>query len=118
MPWERLCVQRAAVATFSNNRSCDATEIGLKSIVYRQITGFANVNSYPGDDVIEDYEEKGGGSITLGQLSKYTKRFSFFRLYAGLGSGAWTGLTAGSAAGVCGQGNTGGDGNTIHITPQ
>ena len=94
MPWERLCVQRAAVASFSNTRSCDATEIGLKSIVFRQITGFANVNSYPGDDVIEDYEEKGGGSITLGQLSKYTKRFSFFRLYARqLGSGEWIELT-------------------------
>ena len=118
MPWERLCVQRAAVATFSNNRSCDATEIGLKSIVYRQITGFANVNSYPGDDVIEDYEEKGGGSITLGQLSKYTKRFSFFRLYARqLGSGAWTELTAGSAGKVFAvRGNAPVEMyNTIHI---
>ena len=78
-PYENLALQRCAVATVTNTRSCDATEIGIKSTVWKQISGFPNVNSYPGESVVENYEED-GGQLTLGGMSKYIKRLSFFEL--------------------------------------
>ena len=78
-PYTKTTLQRVAIATVSNSRACDATEIGIKSTVWRQITGFTNVNSYPGDSTVEEYQEK-NGSITLGSLQKYVKRLSFFSL--------------------------------------
>lgn len=76
---DRLLIQRAAVATITCSRPCDAIEIGIKSTVWRRIDGFANVNAYPGDNVIEDFEKDGGG-FALGSISKYITRYSFFRL--------------------------------------
>tara|TARA_R100000664_G_C2758030_1_gene146674 strand:- start:192 stop:4100 length:3909 start_codon:yes stop_codon:yes gene_type:complete len=84
-PYELPVIQRAAVGTISNNTKCQVTEIGLKSIVWRQITGFLNVNSHPGHitydqpGTVKDYEDD-NGNIQLGQMSKYIKRYSFFRL--------------------------------------
>ena len=97
-PWEVLVPQRVAVATITNTRACSTTEIGIKSTVWGQITGFANVNSHPGwwemndkfnyinnpdtkKSVIRSYESA-NGSIQLGNMSKYIKRLSFFRLQA------------------------------------
>jgi len=87
-PWELNTLQRVAVASISNNRDCDVTEIGLKSKVFKQITGFPNVNSHPGGF---DYDNPSGtlktyqddnGNISLGPLNKYVSRYSFFRLQA------------------------------------
>jgi len=84
-PYELTVIQRAAVGTVSNNTKCQVTEIGLKSTVWRQITGFLNVNSHPGHitydqpGTVKDYEDD-NGNIQLGQMSKYIKRYSFFRL--------------------------------------
>ena len=80
-PDELLLIQKCAIGTVTNNIKCDVTEIGIKSTVWKQISGFANVNSHPGYHVVRDYQLE-GGNITLGQLSKYIKRYSFFRLYA------------------------------------
>ena len=86
-PYELTVIQRAAIGTISNNINCDVTEIGIKSTVWRQITGFANVNSHPGhitygqEGTVKRYEDD-NGSIQLGQLSKYVKRYSFFHLEA------------------------------------
>jgi len=80
-PNERLAVQRAAVATVVTSRPCDAIEIGIKSRVFRRINGFANVNSNPSKNVIKDYESpEGGGGLSLGSVSKFINRYSFFRL--------------------------------------
>lgn len=84
-PYELTTIQRAAVGTVSTNTKCQVTEIGLKSTVWRQITGFSNVNSHPGHitydqpGTVKDYEDD-NGNIQLGQMSKYIKRYSFFRL--------------------------------------
>ena len=87
-PYENLTVQRCAIASVANNRSCEVTEIGIKSTVWRQITGFPNANSHPGSidyqaqvGTVYRYEQNNGG-ITLGQLNKYIHRLSFFRLFA------------------------------------
>jgi hypothetical protein len=96
-PYELLLIQKCAIGVITNSFKCTTTEIGLKSVVNRQITGFANVNSHPGywqyygppdnageeaeDGVVHKYEKK-NGNISLGQMSKYVKRLSFFELYA------------------------------------
>ncbi len=87
-PWQLNTLQKVAVASISNNRDCDVTEIGLKSKVFKQITGFPNVNSHPGDfsytnpsGTLNTYQND-NGNINLGPLNKYVTRYSFFRLQA------------------------------------
>jgi hypothetical protein len=98
-------LQRLAVATIANSRDCDITELGIKSTVWRQISGFPNVNSEPSDETIDDYEDD-NGSITLGNLNRYNRRLSFFRLeWRRLGTGGnWADLTDGRL--FCVEGRT------------
>ncbi len=92
-PWERGCVQQLAVATLSNSRPCNATEIGIRSEVWRQIQGSANFNAHPSYKTIDKYQEKNSG-IGLGTVTKYTSRYSFFRVYAReLGAKSWIDIT-------------------------
>ena len=99
--FELLIPQKCSIATVTNNKSCHVTEIGLKSTVWKQITGFANVNSHPGywqyehgSGVVHNYEQD-NGSIQLGSINKYIKRLSFFKLFIRqAGSNlAWTQLS-------------------------
>ena len=80
-PYESLIVQKVELATFSNTRNSDITQVGLKSTVWRRINGFPNVNEMPSQERIESYEKK-NGSIQVGQVSKYVKRLSFFKIQA------------------------------------
>ena len=92
-PWERPTVQQCSIASLTNNRPCHATEIGIKSEVWRQITGSVNFNGFPTQDTVEEYEKE-GGQITVGTITKYTKRYSFFTLYARpLGTDRWIDIT-------------------------
>jgi hypothetical protein len=90
-------LQRVALATIANTRDCDLTELGIKSTVWRQISGFPNVNSEPDDATINAYQND-NGSITLGNLNRYNRRMSFFRLeWRKLGdTGDWRDLSGGS----------------------
>ena len=81
LPFQSLIVQQVDLATFANTKRCDITQIGLKSMVWRQISGFPNVNELPHQDRIKSYEDK-NGSIGLGTVSKYVKRLSFFKVQA------------------------------------
>ena len=98
-------LQRLAIGTVSNNRACHVTEIGLKSTVWKQISGFPNVNSQPSSVDVADYENR-NGTIQLGQLNTYVYRFSFFRLEVKkLGSTeAWQDITGGEV--FCVRGNS------------
>ena len=84
--YQRYVVMKLAEGIVTNTRRCYVTEIGLKSKVWKQIAGFANVNSHPGhwqydkDGVVKSYEND-NGSISLGSINKYIKRLSFFNLY-------------------------------------
>ena len=92
-PAELLTIQKVAIGTISNSKACDVTEIGLKSKVFKQVTSFPNANSHPGavgwnqqdmdttDGVVKRYNDD-DGSISLGGMSKYLTRYSFFRLQA------------------------------------
>jgi len=102
----REILQRLAIGTVANTRTCDITEIGLKSTVWKQIAGFPNVNSQPDASTISYYEEK-GGSIQLGSINRYHKRISFFKLQIrrlGISNDAWTDLTDNKLFAV--EGNT------------
>lgn len=103
-PYQRLTILRCAVGTITNNRACHVTEIGLKSTVWKQINGFANVNSWPGETTIKRYE-RDNGSFTLGSLNKYVTRLSFFTLQGReLGKGAeWVDISGGALFCVKGQ---------------
>lgn len=93
-PWLSLPLQRAAVATISNTRKCTATEIVIKSNVWRQVGGFPDMNAHPSKATIKEYEEE-NGSIQLGTLNKYLRRLSFFSLeYREVGeNNSWIDLT-------------------------
>ncbi len=78
-PFDSLTIQKVSIGTISNIRSCEVTEIGIKSKVFRRINGFPNVNSMVSREIQEDYEED-GGSIGLGSMTKYVDRLSFFKL--------------------------------------
>lgn len=95
-------LMRMEYGVVANNRKCDQTEIGIKSMVWKQISGFANVNSQPSADIISLYEEL-DASITLGRITKYIQRFSFFILEARLaGTETWADLSGGTLFAVCG----------------
>jgi len=93
--YDLLTIQRAAIGNVSNNRDCKITEIGLKSTVYKKVSGFPNVNSHPGaydytsgEGTVNQYE-RDNGNIQLGRLDKYLRRYSFFRLMIKVGSHDW-----------------------------
>ena len=72
-------LQRIDIATITNNRVCDQTEIGIKSVVFKRISNFANVNSEPPAAILQQYElDK--QSFSLGRVSTFQTRFSFFRI--------------------------------------
>ena len=72
-------LQQVDIATISNNVECDQTEIGIKSIVFKRIDNFANVNSQPSDAVLEDLSAD-SVAFSLGRVSSYQTRFSFFKI--------------------------------------
>lgn len=102
--YETFAIQRLALATITNRRSCNITEIGIRSNVWKRIS-FANVNTQPSDETISDFEEE-GGNIGLGQVNKYIKRYSFFLLEARKrGDQVWTNLNGPNTL-FCIRGNT------------
>lgn len=89
LPSERRCVMRAAIAVITNARECNVTEIGIRSTVWRQITGFPNVNAHPGSSTLLKYEQE-RGNFSLGNMSGYIRRISFFKLfYRAVGASSW-----------------------------
>ena len=115
--YELLTIQKCAIGTISNSKACDVTEIGLKSKVFKQVTSFPNVNSHPGavgtntvdadttDGVVKRYNDD-DGSISLGGMSKYLTRYSFFRLQAriaGINEADWNYIDEGIPFGIRGN---------------
>ena len=66
-------------AVVSMTRPTNVLEIGIKSQVWRKIQG-PNVADYPGDAYIEKLAQS-GSTVQLGQLDRYMRRYSFFRLH-------------------------------------
>ena len=115
--YQLLTLQKVAIGTISNSKVCDVTEIGLKSKVFKQVTSFPNVNSHPGavgwneqnadttEGVVKRYNDD-DGNISLGGMSKYLTRYSFFRLQArvaGVGEADWNYIDQGIPFGIRGN---------------
>jgi len=115
--YQLLTIQKCAIGTISNSKACDVTEIGLKSKVFKQVTSFPNVNSHPGavgtntvdadttDGVVKRYNDD-DGNISLGGMSKYLTRYSFFRLQArisGINEADWNYIDGGVPFGIRGN---------------
>ena len=116
--YETLTIQKCAIGTISNSKVCEVTEIGLKSKVFKQVSGFPNANSHPGavemngvnqdttEGVVKRYQDD-NGNISLGGMNKYLMRYSFFRLQAriaGTDSISWSYIDQGSP--FCIKGNS------------
>ena len=93
MPYETLVVQKCAIGTFANTKQCDETQIGIKSTVWRQINGNANLNEVPSRERIVSYEKE-QGNISVGSINKYVNRLSFFKLEVKVlnTNTGWTGI--------------------------
>ena len=90
---EAYALQRAAVATVTNTIPCQATELIIKSNVWKQVGGFPDLQAWPSLKLIREYEEF-GGNLSLGTLTKYQRRLSFFMLEARtIGEQEWTDIT-------------------------
>ena len=86
-------LQRAAIATVSNTRPCSATELIIKSNVWKQVSGFTDVTAWPSEKLIAEYQEN-NGSIQLGTINKYLRRLSFFMLEVRTaGTDTWIDIT-------------------------
>jgi hypothetical protein len=86
---EVYLIQRLALGTVTNSRSCWITEIGLKSKVFKRISA-ANVNSQPDEEAL-DRAWTDRTQIQLGQMDLFAARMSFFKLQvreAGLSTNA------------------------------
>ena len=77
-PATTYTLQKASIGTVSDNRTCEITEIGLKSKVFKQMN-FANVNSKPPESDLDEIYD-GQSTLSLGNVNKYIKRYSFFKL--------------------------------------
>ena len=77
-PDRAVPLQRVTVGNITTTRAVDMVEIGIKSTVWRQVSGFPNVNELDLDRV-DDYA-KDGATYNLGSVDIYTDRMSFFRL--------------------------------------
>ena len=106
----RYALQKATLGTISNNRKCHITEIGIKSKVFKEIQ-FANVNSKPTEGKIyEIYDHN--SSLTLGNISKFITRYSFFKLQVRkVGQDTWNWLKPSANTNIhtglfCVRGNT------------
>lgn len=79
VPYYSTHLQEISIGTVTNNRKCHQTEIGIKSIVFKRIDNFANVQSEPDAQTLFEFEQD-RQPFSLGRVSAYLTRYSFFRL--------------------------------------
>ena len=70
-------LQQVAIANIATTRPVDMVEIGIKSTVWNQVSGFPNVNILD-QDRINNFA-KDGATYSLGSVDIYNERISFFR---------------------------------------
>ena len=79
IPYYNTHLQEVNIGTVTNNRKCHQTEIGIKSIVFKRIDNFANVQTEPDAATLREFEQD-RQPFSLGRVSAYQTRYSFFRL--------------------------------------
>jgi hypothetical protein len=76
--WFPIC--KADIASFQNSRSCNVTEIGIKSNVWNKLNGICNFKSVPNVTKLRDYDVQ-NIALTAGTNQSYIQRASFFDVY-------------------------------------
>ena len=71
-------LQKVEIATIVNNRECDQTEIGIKSVVFKKVNGFANVESQPDAATLAEFEDD-RQPFSLGRVTTFQTRYIFSR---------------------------------------
>lgn len=84
-------VQKVAIGAISTTRQVDMVDLGLKSIVYRQVQGQPNVSQFKYKDIADDYAKE-QQTFQPGTINSYYDRVSLFRLEVKRGNGNWTDL--------------------------
>lgn len=72
-------LQRFQDAVVANNQTCDCTEIGIGSTVWKRLAG-ANINNFPGESMLEDLENDDGSGYDMGRMDVYVRRYAMFTL--------------------------------------
>ena len=65
--------------TFQNTRSCDVTEIGIKSQVWAKLEGITNFNTIPAPRILRN-ANKDKIQMSEGKVTSFVHRMSFFAL--------------------------------------
>ena len=65
--------------TFQNTRSCDVTEIGIKSQVWAKLEGITNFNTIPAPGILRN-ANKDKIQMSEGKVTSFVHRMSFFAL--------------------------------------
>ena len=81
-------IQKVAIGSVSTTRAVDMVEIGFKSTVYRQVSGYPNVSEFTSNEIADRFAKDGQG-FQLGTMNSYYSRVSLFRLEIKRGNGAW-----------------------------
>ena len=81
-------IQKVAIGAISTTRAVDMVEIGFKSTVYRQVSGYPNIAEFTSNDIADEFAKDGQG-FQLGTINVYYDRVSLFRLEIKKGNGAW-----------------------------
>ena len=87
----QLPIQKVAIASISTTRTVDMVELGIKSIVYRNVNGQPNVTQFTYKNIANDFAKEGQG-FQLGTVNSYYDRVSLFRLEVKRGNGNWIDL--------------------------
>jgi len=73
-------LMKVAKAVVRNTRSCNATEIGIRSNVYQRINGLCNFQTIPSPEQLKNLESQ-RISITTGTVNAVITRSSIFTIY-------------------------------------
>ena len=85
---KHIPIQKVTVGSISTTRKTKMVEIGIKSIVYRQIQGYPNISQFTYADIADDYAKE-QQSWQPGSITAYYDRISLFRLEIKRGNGSW-----------------------------
>lgn len=67
------------LGTFQNTRSCDVTEVGIKSQVWTKFEGLTNFNTIPAPGILVQ-ENKNNIELSEGKMTTFSHRMSMFVL--------------------------------------
>ena len=73
-------IMRFARGLIRNSRACDATEIGLKSVVFQRLNGICNFMSLPTSEQLQEFDED-QVQLSSGTISSHINRSSIFTVY-------------------------------------